>query len=261
MIRRRPVRQRILAARQVDVHAVNALGVRPPRCVHNVNAKRSQWLRARKRGTIPVVEAEVTRHDSAQDEIVLGVLDVVERDPSVTQRSVARELGIALGLANAYLRRCVRTGLIRIRHVPPRRYAYYLTPQGFTEKSRLTAMYLANSFSFFRQARRQCDELFAAAAARGQRRLALVGAGDLAQIASLVASEHAVEIAGIVAASGDAYRVGADVAALGRVDAVLVTALVEPREAFEAALAALGAERVHAPALLRVRPAAIAEVP
>ena len=63
--------------------------------------------------------------------IVLSVLDVVERDPSVTQRSVARELGIALGLANAYLKRCVRKGLIKVSQVPRRRYAYYLTPQGF----------------------------------------------------------------------------------------------------------------------------------
>ena len=53
----------------------------------------------------PALEAGTSTRE-ASDEIVLGVLDAVERDPSVTQRSVARELGIALGLANAYLRRC-----------------------------------------------------------------------------------------------------------------------------------------------------------
>src|SRR5262245_40970643 len=140
---------------------------------------------------------------NASDEIVLGVLGVVERDPSVTQRSVARELGIALGLANAYLRRCIRKGLIKVSEVPRRRYAYYLTPQGFAEKSRLTATYLSDSFSLFRKARTQCAELFALAAGRGQRRLALLGDGDLAEIASLVAREHPVEIVGVIAADGD----------------------------------------------------------
>lgn len=192
------------------------------------------------------------RRDASDDEIVLGVLDVVERDPSVTQRSVARELGIALGLANAYLKRCARTGLIKVGQVPPRRYAYYLTPRGFAEKSRLTATYLARSFSFFREARTQCSELFGLAAARGQRRLALLGAGDLAEIAGLVAREHPVEILGCIAVGG-AARLAADLAALGAVDAVVVTALTDPRGAFEAALRAVGADRVYVPALLRVR--------
>jgi DNA-binding MarR family transcriptional regulator len=188
----------------------------------------------------------------ASDEIVLGVLDVVERDPSVTQRSVARELGIALGLANAYLRRCVRKGLIKVSEVPRRRYAYYLTPQGFAEKSRLTATYLSDSFSFFRKARTQSAELFALAAARGQRRLALLGQGDLAEIASLVAREHPVEIIGVMASGGDAARFAAELAAVGPADAIVVTALVDPRGALAAALRVFDAERVYVPAILRV---------
>ena len=189
---------------------------------------------------------------NAADEIVLGVLDVVERDPAVTQRSVARELGIALGLANAYLRRCVRKGLIKVREVPPRRFAYYLTPQGFAEKSRLTATYLSDSFSLFRQARTQCAELFKLAAARGQRRLALLGQGDLAEIAGLVARDHSVEIVGVIAAGGEAGRFEAELAAVGPVDAIVITALIDARGALERALRVFDAERVYVPAILRV---------
>jgi DNA-binding MarR family transcriptional regulator len=202
--------------------------------------------------------AGAVRREASDDAIMLELLDAVERDPAVTQRSVARELGIALGLANAYLKRCVRKGLIKVGTTPPRRYAYYLTPQGFAEKSRLTARYLANSFSFFRRARAQCTELFAAAAARGQKRLALIGDGDLAEIARLVAREHPVEIVGVVPLPADQARLGRE-AAKGGVDAVLITALSDSRAAYDAALAAFGAERVHVPALLRVHaPAAAA---
>jgi DNA-binding MarR family transcriptional regulator len=199
------------------------------------------------------IETGVARREATDDEIVLGVLDVVERDPAVTQRSVARELGIALGLANAYLKRCVRKGLIKVGQVPSRRYAYYLTPQGFSEKSRLTAEYLAHSLSFFRKARAQCAGLFGEAVARGHQRIALVGEGDLAEIASLVAQTNAVEIAGIIAGAESDEVLKERLAALGRVDAVLVTALIDSRATFDTAVAAIGADRVYAPDLLRLR--------
>lgn len=196
------------------------------------------------------------RRESSDDAIMLGLLDAVERDPAVTQRSVARELGIALGLANAYLKRCVRKGLIKVSTTPARRYAYYLTPQGFAEKSQLTGRYLANSFSFFRRARAQCAALFAVAAARGQRRLALIGDGDLAEIARLVAREHPVEIVGVLSPPAGSARLNLDKAQIDSADAVMITALSDARAAYDAALAIFGAERVHVPALLRVHAAA-----
>lgn len=201
----------------------------------------------------PPVKAREPRDSEAGDEIVLGMLDVVDRNPSITQRSVASELGIALGLANSYLKRCVRKGLIKVSEAPARRYAYYLTPQGFAEKSRLTASYLRHSFSLFHQARVQFAAIMAGATARGQRRLALLGPGDLADIAGLVAMEHPVEIAGILPASADTGELIAAVGALGAVDAVIVTAMTDARETFEAAIAAFGPERVHVPEVLRLR--------
>jgi hypothetical protein len=196
------------------------------------------------------------RREPSNDAIVLGVLDAVERNPSVTQRSVARDLGIALGLVNAYLQRCLRKGLIKIGQVPPRRYAYYLTPRGMSEKSRLTATYLMDSFAFFREARAQCNALFQELAERGQRRLVLVGAGDLAEIARLVARDHLVEIIGIVPASADAARLRSSFEGLGPLDAAVITAFEQSRETFAAAIELLGPERVYGPDLLRVLPLA-----
>src|SRR5215475_4375535 len=126
--------------------------------------------------------------------IVLSVLTSIERDSAITQRKLAHELGIALGLANAYLRRCVRKGLVKMRQVPLNRYAYYLTPQGFAEKSRLTGEYLAVSFDFFRRARADCALLFRQCEARGWQTVALSGAGDLAEIAILSAAETSIEV-------------------------------------------------------------------
>src|SRR6266849_5206268 len=113
-------------------------------------------------------------HTEHEDErIVLGLLNSVEHDGDRSQRLMAAELGIALGLVNAYLKRCVKKGHVKMQDAPARRYAYYLTPQGFAEKSRLTVQYLLDSFSFFRLAKIDCTRVFEAAKASGFGRLAL----------------------------------------------------------------------------------------
>src|SRR5712691_6388596 len=107
--------------------------------------------------------------------IMLGLLDAVEQNRAQSQRLLASELGIALGLVNAYLKRCVKKGLVKVRSAPARRYAYYLTPHGFAEKSRLTVEFLSSSFGFFREAKADCSAALQAAAARGLDRIALAG--------------------------------------------------------------------------------------
>jgi DNA-binding MarR family transcriptional regulator len=53
--------------------------------------------------------------------ILLNLLNSVERDGGQSQRRLASELGIALGLVNAYLRRCVKKGLVKATAAPARR--------------------------------------------------------------------------------------------------------------------------------------------
>src|ERR1700733_6588894 len=119
------------------------------------------------------------------ERIVLDLLNSVEQDGAQSQRRIAAELGIALGLVNAYLKRCIKKGLVKVHDAPARRYAYYLTPQGFAEKSRLTVDYLSASFSFFRLAKGDCARAFEAAKTNGFSRLVLAGKSDLAEIAIL----------------------------------------------------------------------------
>lgn len=198
--------------------------------------------------------------DSAETHrIMLGLLDAVEQDRVQSQRHLASELGIALGLVNAYLKRCIKKGLVKVRQAPARRYAYYLTPQGFAEKSRLTIEYLSYSFGFFRQAKTDCSELFRQARVRGLERVLLLGQSDLAEIAALCAMEQTVAVAGLVDADAEARLFfgapvfkdidGVDVP----FDAVLVTDVKNARTSCEAAIERLGIERVLVPELLHVR--------
>ena len=204
---------------------------------------------------------QVARSEESENaRIVLGLLESVERDGAQSQRKLASDLGIALGLVNAYLKRCVKKGLLKIGQAPARRYAYYLTPHGFAEKSRLTVEYLSSSFSFFRRAREDCSSALEAAHARGWNRIALIGVSDLAEIATICALEQGITIVAVVDAKARRDRfVGIPVVASldavpGGFDALVVTDLATTRDTVKAALTSLAVERIFVPTLLGLRP-------
>ena len=99
-------------------------------------------------------------NEKKEDNVTLSILEAIENKNDMTQRHLADNLGVALGLANSYLKRCVKKGLVKIHQAPANRYLYYLTPKGFSEKSRLTTQYLSTSFEFYRRAGDSCKEIF-----------------------------------------------------------------------------------------------------
>lgn len=187
----------------------------------------------------------------------LKIIDAVENDGAASQRALAKETGVALGLANAYLKRCIRKGWIKAREAPARRYLYYVTPMGFAEKARLTAEYLANSFDMFRTARSQCDALFSQCVERGWTRVALMGAGDLAEIAALSGLNENVEIVAVVDESSNLSRIaGIPIARrldeAGQVDAFILTDIRNPQAAYDRLSARVAQDRILIPTMLRV---------
>jgi DNA-binding MarR family transcriptional regulator len=194
----------------------------------------------------------------ADSGIILGLLKSVEQDGGQSQRRLAAELGIALGLVNAYLKRCVSKGLVKVQNVPARRYAYYLTPKGFAEKSRLTVNYLTSSFGFFREAKADCLVMFEAGRSRGFRSVVLVGRSDLAEIAVICAMECQIEIVALVdPKSAPGHFLGVPVAAsfdevARSFDAVAITDLESTYESWDRARLRFGEGRVLLPRLLGV---------
>ncbi|MEO3431181.1 winged helix-turn-helix transcriptional regulator [Pelagibius sp. CAU 1746] len=185
------------------------------------------------------------------------MLDAIETRDHVTQRGLASELGIALGLTNIYLKRCINKGLIKVRKAPARRYAYYLTAKGFSEKARLTAKFLARSLSFFRLAREDCAELFGACEARGLTRAVLAGAGDLCEIATLAALDSGIEVVAIFDEETNRQQfagvpVVRSLETLPEDAVVVVTDIKDPQAVYNRLAAALDPERVLFPNLLRL---------
>ena len=146
--------------------------------------------------------------DARDDAIIRDLLERIDGDDDINQRALAKELGIALGMTNAYLKRCVKKGWIKVRQVPARRYRYYLTPKGFAEKTRLTAEYFSDSLIFFRRARQSFDRLYRDMEAQGARRIILCGADELTEIAILCAFNNDIDVVGVVRGDGRNDDVG-----------------------------------------------------
>jgi DNA-binding MarR family transcriptional regulator len=205
--------------------------------------------------------------NTENNRIVLGLLESVERDSTQSQRRLAAELGVAVGLVNIYLKRCVKKGLLKIAEAPARQYAYYLTPHGFAEKARLTLEFLSYSFDLFRRAKADCRAVFLAADARGFDRVALAGVSELAEIATICALETGIEIVVIVDAHSSLTTfAGLPVVASydgieDGVRAIVVTELKTARETYAAAVQRFGAEYVLVPSMLGVETEDTGETP
>ena len=100
------------------------------------------------------------KKDLTDKEIILKLLDNVNKEDNITQKLAAKKIGIAVGLVNAYIKRCIQKGWVKVKSIPAHRYAYYLTPQGFSKKSQLVSEYLSDSFKLFRESKLSYQKIF-----------------------------------------------------------------------------------------------------
>lgn len=194
-----------------------------------------------------------------QDQAMLFLLTALESEEMTTQRSLAKRLGLALGMTNSLIKRAARKGFVKISKAPAKRFAYYLTPEGFSEKSRLVSEYLSASLDFFRQARFEFKGVYGQAFKHGHKRLALFGTGELADIAMISAGECNVEVLAIIQpkAKHSHFSSLPIVNALETVceynfDAVVLTCANNPQESYDLLLKHFSEDQIYTVPLLNV---------
>jgi EPS-associated MarR family transcriptional regulator len=98
-----------------------------------------------------------------QEEIQFEVLRRLHQTPQVSQRALAKDLGVGLGTINFCFQALVEKGLLKMQNFSQSknklRYAYLLTPAGVEEKSKLTAEFLRRKVAEYEVLRREIDEL------------------------------------------------------------------------------------------------------
>ncbi len=132
------------------------------------------------------------------------LLSEIEAEPHMSQRSLARRLGIALGLTNLLIRRVVRKGWVRMIQIQPNRVRYLLTPAGLVEKARMSRDSLKYSVRFYADARERIREQFAQLSAEWQpdgsveKRIVFFGTGEVAEIGYVCLQETDLRLIGAV---------------------------------------------------------------
>ncbi|MBM4441954.1 MAG: winged helix-turn-helix transcriptional regulator [Candidatus Rokubacteria bacterium] len=159
----------------------------------------------------------------------LRILSEIAERPDVTQRSMSRDLGIALGLMNLYVKRLIVKGYVKATSVHPNRVRYLLTPHGIGEKSRLTYEFMSFSLFLYAETRKKLRAELEPLVAGEHRAFAIYGTGEAAELAYLTLKELSLEPVAVYAETGPATFLGMPVRptaelADARVDRVIVAA-------------------------------------
>ncbi|HLP97539.1 MAG TPA: MarR family EPS-associated transcriptional regulator [Sideroxyarcus sp.] len=92
-----------------------------------------------------------------------GLLKTLEENPGLSQRDLAKRLGVSLGKVNYCLNALVEKGSLKINNFRNSdnklAYAYLLTPRGVEEKARITVQFLKYKVQEYERLKREIDEL------------------------------------------------------------------------------------------------------
>ena len=105
----------------------------------------------------------MTKTRQLQEDTHFRVLALLERSPDISQRELARQLGVSLGGVNYALRALVDRGMVKAQNFSKSErklaYAYVLTPQGLAEKTKLTARFLKRKLEEYEALKSEIEAL------------------------------------------------------------------------------------------------------
>jgi len=130
----------------------------------------------------------------------LQLLEEISKDSSLSQRKLSQSLGVALGMTNACLKKMVNKGLVKAKGINHKRIGYYLTPKGFSEKTKLTYHFLEHTIKYYSRLKNNISSKLALLSDAGHRRIICYGAGEAMEVACIILNESNFEflVLGIV---------------------------------------------------------------
>jgi DNA-binding MarR family transcriptional regulator len=132
-----------------------------------------------------------TVSDTARE---IALLESIERDPDVTQATLATQLGVAVGTINWHLKRLIDKGYVKIKRAERKKLRYIITPDGIALRARLTVDYIEQQFLLYRRTRQRVNEQLEQVRAAGYKRVRIMGTGDVADICKLTCMEQGIEV-------------------------------------------------------------------
>jgi len=139
----------------------------------------------------------------ADELIALQILGLIGAGKKISQRKITDQTGLAAGLVHSYMRKVISKGWVKARQVSRRRWLYYLTPEGFLEKSSLTLKYFRVTLQNYREAQSLLRKHLDRCHENDWTRLVVTGCNDLSEIAALnIKSMDRLELVAVIADGG-----------------------------------------------------------
>ncbi len=91
-----------------------------------------------------------------------NILRKIHKNPRVSQREMSKDLNLSLGKLNYCLKELKKKGLIKLKNFKknPKKlnYLYILTPEGITEKTKVTIDFMKRKMQEFDELKKELDE-------------------------------------------------------------------------------------------------------
>jgi len=162
----------------------------------------------------------------------------LQRSSNISQRALARRLGLALGTVNRFLNDMIAAGYVRVFNRTVRPYAYVVTDDGEQYQRRLSHEHYSWVLSHLQRLEQRIRSTLGDLRRQGVKRVVLYGAGEVMEATHRVACEVGLHVVGVV--DDDAAQQGLRMAGLVveppsaintlAPDAVLVTTFHHSRE-------------------------------
>jgi DNA-binding MarR family transcriptional regulator len=127
----------------------------------------------------------------------LALLENIERDPDITQVSLAGQLGVAVGTVNWHLKRLIAKGYVKIKRAERKKLRYIITPEGIALRTLLTMDYIEQQFLLYRNIRKRVLEHLDAIQQAGYTHVRLIGEGEVAEICKLSCLERGITLVSV----------------------------------------------------------------
>jgi DNA-binding MarR family transcriptional regulator len=124
----------------------------------------------------------------------LILLEQIERDPDITQASMATLLGVAVGTVNWHIKRLIAKGYVKVKRAERRKLRYIITPEGIALRARLTVDYIEQSMLLYRRTRHNVLKLLDEVKKEGFDKVQIIGEGDIAEICRLTCLEQGIKL-------------------------------------------------------------------
>lgn len=134
----------------------------------------------------------------SRDYKTLLILEEIESNSLVSQRTLSEKLNISLGLVNSFVKHLTAKGYFKAKSLPKKRIKYILTPEGASEKTRLAYDYFRYSFDLYKRSYAKIHDMVKKLDAMGTKNVVFYGATNIAEIIYQELTKSEIKLVAVV---------------------------------------------------------------